>query len=32
MWSDPKAGSKGWGDNERGVSYTFGEDVVKFVI
>lgn len=28
LWSDP-ARIEGWGDNERGVSFTFGPDVVK---
>eukprot|EP00826_Nyctotherus_ovalis_P011146 TRINITY_DN1290_c0_g1_i2.p1 TRINITY_DN1290_c0_g1~~TRINITY_DN1290_c0_g1_i2.p1 ORF type:complete len:278 (+),score=67.24 TRINITY_DN1290_c0_g1_i2:219-1052(+) len=28
LWSDPDSRIKGWGDNERGVSYTFGPDVV----
>ncbi|KAJ3444628.1 serine/threonine-protein phosphatase [Anaeramoeba flamelloides] len=29
LWSDPKEGVKKWGGNERGVSYTFGEEVVE---
>lgn len=29
LWSDPEKGIWGWGPNERGVSYTFGEDVLK---
>ncbi|GMH93311.1 hypothetical protein TrVE_jg4334 [Triparma verrucosa] len=29
VWSDPCKDTLGWGPNERGVSYTFGEDVVK---
>ena len=28
LWSDPDKLRKGWGENERGVSYTFGTDVV----
>lgn len=28
LWSDPEPGSVGWGDNDRGVSFTFGEDIV----
>lgn len=24
LWSDPDPGIKGWGDNERNISYTFG--------
>lgn len=29
LWSDPDRGIKGWGPNDRGVSYTFGDDIVK---
>ena len=28
LWSDPDANTSGWGDNERGVSFVFGADVV----
>jgi serine/threonine-protein phosphatase PP1 catalytic subunit len=28
LWSDPESGNLGWGENDRGVSYTFGIDVV----
>ncbi|KAH7658253.1 Protein-serine/threonine phosphatase protein [Dioscorea alata] len=28
LWSDPEKDFEGWGENERGVSYTFGCDVV----
>ncbi|XP_076904189.1 serine/threonine-protein phosphatase PP1-like [Bidens hawaiensis] len=28
LWSDPSNEVKGWGANDRGVSYTFGADVV----
>ena len=28
LWSDPSATSSGWGENDRGVSYVFGADVV----
>ena len=28
LWSDPADGIKGWENNGRGVSYTFGKDVV----
>lgn len=28
LWSDPNPDINGWGENERGVSFTFGEDVV----
>ena len=32
MWSDPDVDITGWAENDRGVSYTFGEDVVgKFL-
>ena len=29
LWSDPARDTKGWGMNDRGVSYTFGPDVVS---
>ena len=30
LWSDPaEGGLKGWEENERGVSYVFGDDIVK---
>ena len=29
LWSDPEKGQPSWGDNDRGVSYTFGEVVIK---
>lgn len=29
LWSDPSIDSKGWEENERGVSYVFGPDVVN---
>jgi len=33
LWSDPEPGITGWGENDRGVSFTFGTDVVtKFLI
>jgi serine/threonine-protein phosphatase PP1 catalytic subunit len=28
LWSDPSEEISGWGENDRGVSYVFGEDVV----
>ncbi|CAG7881599.1 unnamed protein product [Brassica rapa] len=28
LWADPEKEVKGWGENERGVSYTFGADIV----
>jgi len=32
LWSDPDKDTSGWGENDRGVSYTFGPDVVtKFL-
>ena len=27
LWSDPEKGITGWGDNDRGVSLTFGPDI-----
>ena len=29
LWSDPEADISGWAENDRGVSYTFGADVVS---
>eukprot|EP00931_Biecheleriopsis_adriatica_P055425 TRINITY_DN32768_c0_g1_i1.p1 TRINITY_DN32768_c0_g1~~TRINITY_DN32768_c0_g1_i1.p1 ORF type:complete len:327 (+),score=70.99 TRINITY_DN32768_c0_g1_i1:29-1009(+) len=29
LWSDPSPDVLTWGDNDRGVSYTFGADIVK---
>jgi serine/threonine-protein phosphatase PP1 catalytic subunit len=29
LWSDPEKGISGWRDNDRGISYVFGEDVVQ---
>jgi serine/threonine-protein phosphatase PP1 catalytic subunit len=29
LWSDPDKDSQGWGENERGVSYVFGPEVVS---
>ncbi|KAK7197486.1 serine/threonine-protein phosphatase PP1 [Novymonas esmeraldas] len=31
LWSDPEEGSSGWQPSERGVSFTFGEDVATRV-
>jgi len=32
LWSDPDPAITGWGENDRGVSYTFGPDIVdKFL-
>jgi len=32
LWSDPDADSSGWGQNDRGVSFTFGRDVVEDIL
>lgn len=29
LWSDPDKDVTDWGDNDRGVSFTFGEDIVR---
>ena len=29
LWADPEEGLVGWGQNDRGVSFTFGTDVVE---
>lgn len=29
LWADPEKGMSGWGENERGVSFIFGGDVVS---
>lgn len=29
LWSDPEKGMEGWADNERGVSFIFGANVVS---
>eukprot|EP01006_Ploeotia_vitrea_P027390 TRINITY_DN60226_c1_g1_i1.p1 TRINITY_DN60226_c1_g1~~TRINITY_DN60226_c1_g1_i1.p1 ORF type:complete len:305 (-),score=27.27 TRINITY_DN60226_c1_g1_i1:152-1066(-) len=29
LWSDPEEGMTGWGENDRGVSFTFGADIVE---
>jgi len=29
LWADPDPGIEGWSDNDRGVSFTFGADVVS---
>jgi len=32
LWADPEKNVSGWGDNDRGVSFTFGRDIVgKFL-
>lgn len=28
LWSDPEPVKDGWGENERGVSFTFGKDII----
>lgn len=28
LWSDPDKDVRGWGENDRGVSFTFGPDIV----
>ena len=28
LWSDPDKEVRGWGENDRGVSFTFGPDIV----
>jgi serine/threonine-protein phosphatase PP1 catalytic subunit len=32
VWSDPDANITGWDDNERGVSFIFGKDIVNFFL
>lgn len=32
LWSDPDKTIQGWGENDRGVSYTFGVDKVSFFL
>uniref|UniRef100_A0A915I4K0 Serine/threonine-protein phosphatase n=1 Tax=Romanomermis culicivorax TaxID=13658 RepID=A0A915I4K0_ROMCU len=29
LWADPELGMHGWAESTRGISYTFGEDVVR---
>ena len=29
LWSDPDKDTQGWGENDRGVSFTFGADIVS---
>ena len=29
LWSDPDKEVQGWGENDRGVSFTFGPDIVS---
>lgn len=28
LWSDPDKDTNGWGENDRGVSFTFGHEVI----
>uniref|UniRef100_A0A915J2R8 Serine/threonine specific protein phosphatases domain-containing protein n=1 Tax=Romanomermis culicivorax TaxID=13658 RepID=A0A915J2R8_ROMCU len=32
LWSDPDEDITGWGENDRGVSYTFGADIVRLFL
>jgi len=32
LWSDPEKDISGWGENDRGVSFTFGPDIVQSFI
>ena len=33
LWSDPDKETCGWGENDRGVSFTFGSEIVsKFLL
>ena len=29
LWADPEKELQGWGENDRGVSFTFGNDIVQ---
>ena len=29
LWADPEKDAQGWGENDRGVSFTFGAEVVE---
>lgn len=31
LWSDPDKDTTGWGENDRGVSFTFGAEVITFL-
>lgn len=31
LWSDPDKDTLGWGENDRGVSFTFGVEVIFFI-
>eukprot|EP00975_Prorocentrum_lima_P047172 9863288-Prorocentrum_lima.AAC.1 len=32
LWSDPERNQAGWDENDRGVSFTFGENVVAYFL
>lgn len=32
LWSDPDKDTAGWGENDRGVSFTFGTEVREVII
>lgn len=32
LWSDPDKMADGWMDSDRGISYTFGENIVKMFL
>lgn len=32
LWSDPDKDTAGWGENDRGVSFTFGTEVSSFYL
>jgi serine/threonine-protein phosphatase PP1 catalytic subunit len=32
LWSDPDKDVRGWGENDRGVSWTFGDDIVDLFL
>jgi len=32
LWSDPERDIQGWGENDRGVSFTFGPDIVSLFL
>lgn len=32
LWSDPDKDTMGWGENDRGVSFTFGVEVCTTII
>lgn len=31
LWSDPDKDTMGWGENDRGVSFTFGAEVINLI-